>query len=146
MLYMYFCLSSSWQFLCWADDNFEKSVEQLRFEQLHFEQETPSWTTPSEKLKIIKYLKRLFWICIILFQFTKMIKKSHWNKATVKEISDCCLSPCTSISYSNISIVIEYFFSSSERMEETRKLDAGKKEKRVKESRSKKKGKIIKNN
>jgi hypothetical protein len=31
-------------------------------------------------------------------------------------------------------------------MEETRKLDAGKKEKRVKESRSKKKGKIIKNN
>ncbi len=33
----YFCLSSCWHFLCRADDIFEKSVEQSRFEQMHFE-------------------------------------------------------------------------------------------------------------
>jgi hypothetical protein len=36
----YFCLSSSWHFLCRAVDIFEKSVEQSRFEQMHLEQLT----------------------------------------------------------------------------------------------------------
>ncbi len=36
----YFCLSSSWHFLCQADDIFEKSVQQSRFEQMHFKQLT----------------------------------------------------------------------------------------------------------
>ncbi len=58
----YFCLSSSWHFLCPADDIFEKSVEQLRFEQMHFQQLTLTRLIKqiqNSGLKLFVFYKRL---------------------------------------------------------------------------------------